>query len=300
MPVGIVFGDAVLRALIVMFFVALTASTALLGMLSLALVAGLIAVALIADYLFPVTGFLHADSENAFQRLRWQRRRAALADRIKHRDRTHLELLPDGVAGTAGRRHLGIQPIPLASIIGTLEPEKAVAFDDAFRPPSWSRGRWQLMWIACRRGQSLPPISVYRLDGRHFVIDGHHRVSVANSLDIASIDADVIELLPGGANFGPSHPPGAPTSKPLEQTSASKRSLGRSPSPLSVGTVRDKTRSRHGWRALPLFLGLALGLTLLSAEFAAVPGYVLILTACAFIGWGLGSPIHTGLKHHRQ
>jgi len=75
----------------------------------------------------------------------------------------------------------------------TVEPEKAVAFNDAFRPPSWSRGRWQSMRIACRRGQSLPPISVYRLDGQHFVIDGHHRVSVAKSLEVVSVDADVID-----------------------------------------------------------------------------------------------------------
>jgi hypothetical protein len=56
------------------------------------------------------------------------------------------------------------------------------------------------MWIARRRGGSLPPISAYRLHGRHYVIDGHHRVSVERSLDAADIDADVIELLPLVAN----------------------------------------------------------------------------------------------------
>jgi hypothetical protein len=48
--------------------------------------------------------------------------------------------------------------------------------------------------MAGRRGNALPPISVYRLDGEHFVRDGHHRVSVAHSLGMAAIDAEVTEL----------------------------------------------------------------------------------------------------------
>ncbi len=48
--------------------------------------------------------------------------------------------------------------------------------------------------MAGRRGAALPPISVYRLGGQHFVRDGHHRVSVARSLGMAAIDAEVTEL----------------------------------------------------------------------------------------------------------
>lgn len=53
--------------------------------------------------------------------------------------------------------------------------------------------------MANRRGAPIPPISVYRLGDRHFVRDGHHRVSVAHSLGMAAIDAEVVELAPGGA-----------------------------------------------------------------------------------------------------
>jgi hypothetical protein len=189
--------DVSARGLIVVLLACVAGGSALLGAPLAALVAGLVAVALVIELIFPVTGFVRVDSRHAFQQLVWQRRREAMGQRCPwRRELGHLELLPAELVETAGRRHLGVQPIPLDSIVGTVEPEKAVVFDDAFRPPSWSRGRWELMWVACRRGDSLPPISVYRLSGRHFVIDGHHRVSVARSLGAASIDADVIELQP--------------------------------------------------------------------------------------------------------
>ena len=50
----------------------------------------------------------------------------------------------------------------------------------------------------CADRLGLPPISVYRFEGRHYVRDGHHRVSVARALGQADIDADVTELLPSG------------------------------------------------------------------------------------------------------
>jgi hypothetical protein len=209
--------DVAARSLLVLLFASGSAGAALFGTPLLALVAGFVAVALAIDIVFPVTGFLRIDSQHAFQRLAWQRRREGLAKRSWGRDRRRLELLPSRLEQTARRRHLGIQPIPLDSIIGTTEPQKAVDFDHAFRPPSWSRGRWELMWMARRRGDSLPPISVYRLHGRHFVIDGHHRVSVERSLDAASVDADVIELIPLSANPGvPQHPSATSCPRPNE------------------------------------------------------------------------------------
>ena len=50
------------------------------------------------------------------------------------------------------------------------------------------------MCHAVQAGAALPPISVYRYEGRHYVRDGHHRVSVARALGATDIDADVTEL----------------------------------------------------------------------------------------------------------
>jgi hypothetical protein len=54
------------------------------------------------------------------------------------------------------------------------------------------------MCRAFQRGTPLPPISVYRVGDRHFVRDGHHRVSVACALETLEIEAEVVELHPAG------------------------------------------------------------------------------------------------------
>jgi hypothetical protein len=291
--------DVAARALLVLPFACLSAGGALFGAPLLALVAGFVAVALVIDCIFPVTGAVRIDAQHAFQRLVWQRRRESL----RKRKSRPLELLPSRLEEKASRRGLGVRPIPLDSIIGTVEPQKALAFDHAFRPPSWSRGRWELMWMARRRGESLPPISVYRLHGRHFVIDGHHRVSVERSLGAATIDADVIELLPLSANpAGVNRLPRTRSRRPFAQPAPALRVRppGRGASPRSSSTTGGQTPSLLGWPALLLYLAIALGLTLLSGAFGSVAGYVLIIAACAIIGRGLGSPMHTGLKDHRQ
>ena len=43
------------------------------------------------------------------------------------------------------------------------------------------RERWERIAAAQRRGESMPPIDVYRVGDLHFVRDGHHRVSVARA-----------------------------------------------------------------------------------------------------------------------
>ena len=92
----------------------------------------------------------------------------------------------------------GHQTIPIDSITGTVEREKAEAFDDHWRPPDWSREHWTRMWLAARRGTALPPISVYRVNDVHFVRDGHHRVSVMRAIGALAVEAEVTELRPSG------------------------------------------------------------------------------------------------------
>jgi hypothetical protein len=48
--------------------------------------------------------------------------------------------------------------------------------------------------LAQRRGESIPPIEVYRVGEMHFVVDGHHRVSVAHALGLKTIEAYVTEV----------------------------------------------------------------------------------------------------------
>jgi hypothetical protein len=160
---------------------------------------GFAAALLIIDRTWPIAGLLLTDAQHASARLARERRHAALARWLRRRpaDEDQLPCLPDRVETGAQRRALGVQPIAIASIVGTTQADKAKAFDRCFRPPAWSQGRWQMMWIARCRGTPLPPISVYRVGDRHYVRDGHHRVSVARALGESTIDAEVVQLHPG-------------------------------------------------------------------------------------------------------
>jgi hypothetical protein len=143
------------------------------------------------------TGNLLIDAQSAFARERRGRRRErAMRWLTRSRACTRLLELDQALAGAppAARRALGLRAIPLDSIVGTTEKTKVDTFDRRFRPPSISRNRWQRLWMAARRGSPLPPISVMQLGDQHFVVDGHHRVSVAHSLGMSAIDAEVTLL----------------------------------------------------------------------------------------------------------
>ncbi len=159
---------------------------------------GFAAVLLIIDRTWPITGLLMSDAQRAGARLARQRRVAELVRRLKRRPAGEGQLLhlAEQVEAGSSRRAIGVQAIALDSIVGSTEGDKAKAFDRCFRPPAWSEGRWQLLWIARSRGTPMPPISVYRIDDRHYVRDGHHRVSVARDLGESTIDAEVVLLRP--------------------------------------------------------------------------------------------------------
>jgi hypothetical protein len=181
-------------------------------------VTGFLAVLLVFDRVLDraigFTGWSTFEAENRFLRLSRERRHAELMRRLQRRPAQERQLayLPDdrGWAAVAQRRSLGLQTIPVASVVGTVDRQKAIAFDREFRPPRWSRGRWTLMCFAAQGGARLPPISVYRAGDRYFVRDGHHRVSVARALGARAIEAEVVELvLPSSDEVAVLSPPPA-------------------------------------------------------------------------------------------
>jgi hypothetical protein len=146
---------------------------------------------------FRDTGFTRADAQQDFSRARRQRVLARLANRLRGEPSDVNVILPfeEVVAalGRTGERSLGLQTIPLESIVGTVD--RSQDFDRSFRPTSGrTRGRWEQLAAEARRGKDFPPISVYRIGELHFVRDGHHRVSVYRALGRTHIDAYVTEV----------------------------------------------------------------------------------------------------------
>lgn len=145
------------------------------------------------------TGFPTQDAQTDFSRARRRQQLARLAAKLRREpDDVDLILPFDEVVEALGRRgekRLGLQTIDLDSIVGTVDRSRR-EFDRSFRPTSRRlRRRWQGIAEAMRRGDSLSPIEVYRVGDLHFVIDGHHRVSVARYLGLEKIDAMVTEII---------------------------------------------------------------------------------------------------------
>jgi hypothetical protein len=143
------------------------------------------------------TGFPSADAQDDFSRARRSQLLAELGRRLRREPDDVALILPfDEVVdalGMVGEVELGLETIPLDSIVGTVDRTRD--FDRGFRPTTPRvRGRWQRIAAAQRRGESFPPISVYRVGDLHFVRDGHHRVSVAKSLGRQDIDANVTQV----------------------------------------------------------------------------------------------------------
>ena len=143
------------------------------------------------------TGFPRADVENDFLRARRRQFLAMLAHRLPgmRGDGNRLMVLDDvvGPLGWRGQRQLGLQTIQLDKIVGTAGSRRD--FDRRFRPTSTRvRDRWERLALAQRRGEAIPPIEVYRVGCVHFVVDGHHRVSIAAATRQRVIDAYVTQV----------------------------------------------------------------------------------------------------------
>src|SRR4051812_49614164 len=73
--------------------------------------------------------------------------------------------------GFVSETDLGLQRVPLDSIVGTVDRTKE--FDRAFRPTSPRlRARWQRIAEAQRRGGAVPPLSLYPIGDPHLLRGG--------------------------------------------------------------------------------------------------------------------------------
>jgi hypothetical protein len=91
-----------------------------------------------------------------------------------------------------GQRHVGVQPIPIDRIVGSVD--RTVDFDRLFRPRRRdSRERMRRAQRALARDE-MPPIQAYEVGGVYFVLDGHHRVAASREAGAEFIDAQVTSI----------------------------------------------------------------------------------------------------------
>ncbi|WP_414942970.1 chromosome partitioning protein ParB [Amycolatopsis sp. cmx-11-32] len=143
------------------------------------------------------TGFPRADAEHDFLRARRRQVLSRLANWLRGEPDDVNIMLPFhevvDALGYLGERKIGARVIRLDSIVGSVD--RGRDFDRRFRPTSGRvRERWERLALATRRGESIPPIQVYRVGELHFIIDGHHRVSVAHAMALSTIEAIVTEV----------------------------------------------------------------------------------------------------------
>jgi uncharacterized ParB-like nuclease family protein len=132
-----------------------------------------------------------------FDTARFRAFRRAIGSILTRRARRLQSIEPVlAAAGLEGRSFGGVREIPLDRIVGSAAPpSKTGDFDPVFLPVNRRlRGRWTRIYQEMVEGDELPPIDVYKVGDDYYVIDGHHRVSVARSLGRATINARVVDV----------------------------------------------------------------------------------------------------------
>jgi len=93
------------------------------------------------------------------------------------------------------RLHRGTRVVEVDQIVGSVGRWRDS--DRSFLPARASVGhKWKRIDRAFHRAEDLPPVELYEIGDAYFVVDGHHRVSVARYHDVPTVEAAVAEISP--------------------------------------------------------------------------------------------------------
>jgi hypothetical protein len=133
-----------------------------------------------------------------FTRARRRARLRALAARIRREHASNRLLSFTDVRRELvanNRLHRGTRVVEVDQIVGSVG--RYDEFDRSFMPARASMAeRWKRIDRAFHRAENLPPVELYKLGDAYFVMDGHHRVSVARYHDVPTVEAAVVEFHP--------------------------------------------------------------------------------------------------------
>jgi hypothetical protein len=89
----------------------------------------------------------------------------------------------------------GIRRVPLEQIVGSVGRYKD--FDSQFKPRQHlATERYRNIRTAMREGRLLPPVKLYQIKDKFYVLDGNHRIAAAKELHHDSIRASIVEFIP--------------------------------------------------------------------------------------------------------
>ncbi len=143
-------------------------------------------------------GLPETGAADAFRAARVRHDRRVLGALVTgRRDRVRLPVLPGSFGVPVARAGLSCL-VPLDQVVGSVDGGRH-PFDRFFDPTDDSaRARFGAVLAARLAGLELPPVELRHWRGGYFVVDGHHRVSVARALGDTLIRADVTWLQDAG------------------------------------------------------------------------------------------------------
>lgn len=90
-------------------------------------------------------------------------------------------------------RDNGLSSVEIKAIVGSINHHRD--FDACFLPSNERcRQRWMRIARMFLTGEPMPAVELVQVNGLYYVVDGHHRVSVARALGMSFIDAHICEI----------------------------------------------------------------------------------------------------------
>lgn len=134
----------------------------------------------------------HPLSRPLFERALWQGKFRGAFARLVNRSRQLYPLdsgannLPHGAVNPQT-----VQEIPLAQIKGTVG--RCCDFDCEFYPLNESlENRWARVASMMLQHHPMPPVELVKQGDTYYVVDGHHRVSVARAMNYLTVEAIIV------------------------------------------------------------------------------------------------------------
>jgi len=135
--------------------------------------------------------YVNSSANNLFERASRPNWRSLLPARFRAADQA-LPILTHESTDNVDKAETTTRRVVLSQVCGSVSSARGEDFDTNFRPVrKHLKDRWVRVAQACFQQKVLPPVNLVQIADNYYVVDGHHRVSVAKSLGHDEILANV-------------------------------------------------------------------------------------------------------------